>query len=152
MPYIDDKNKPSFLNRPPAGYQEKPAAKSSAPSEKEDKSLLGEKSQVARFEFEKSLRKNQEIRQELAKELKIRPNSPEMNAAIKDLKEKVPKIFGGYIDKREAERLKKKFYWDEKHELQEMAKDGITSQESKQLAKSKIKNNFLKRLFGIDKE
>lgn len=147
MPYIDPKNRPSFLNKP----SDKPGARPSAPAQKDD-SLLSEKSQVSRYEFEKSLRKDKDIREQLAKELKMKPYSPEMDAEVKDIKEKVPKIFGSYIDKMEAEKLERKQYWDEKHELQEMAKGGITPQESKEIAKSKIKNKFLKNLFGVDKE
>lgn len=151
MPFIDPRDKPSFLTKASNAGQEKTPAKPSLP-EKKDESLFGGKSQVSRFEFEKSLRKDKDIREQLAKELRIRPYSPEMNATIKEMKEKVPKIFGGYIDKREAERLEKKQYWDEKHEFQEKARDGITPQESKEMAKTKIKNKFLRSLFGVDKK
>ena len=40
-------------------------------------------------------------------------------------------------------------YWNEKHYLEEKLKGGITTQESKEIARRKKINQFLNKKFGI---
>lgn len=147
MPFIN-KN-PLISNRPELPKRPDPKIIKKEPK---SESLFGGKSQISRYEFKRYLEKNKDVRNELAKELKLKPWSPEMNAEIKKIEERVPKRFGGSIDIAEAKRSVVEEYWNAKYDVKEKMKGGITAREVKEINKRKKEDEFLKRKLGLDKK
>ncbi len=124
--------------------------------ESEDKLLKG--SRISVYEFKRALEGkdgNVKIREELAKEFKVKPYSPEMNTILKEMEDKIPARAkaDGYISASEAHRaLDIDEPWNEKHDLQQKMKGGITQQENWDMARHKQEGGFLRRLFGLNKK
>jgi uncharacterized protein YhaN len=157
MPYLNSENKPSFLNGSDSQMPQKGINKGLVFSRpipaKEDKSLFRGRSQISKYEFERTLDKNKELRKELAKELRERnPYSEKVNQAIREIKAKIPATYGSYIDQEEAKRLWRREYWEKKHKMEQEREGGVTLQEIKQRKIEEKKIGFFKRLFGIDKK
>ena len=168
MPFLNNENKPPFLNRPSPGMPKtsqprvnpapgtgpkKDGSRAQAPGQKKDGFAIGgSQGSVSRYDLKRSLEKNQVIREKLARELQLKPYSPEMDKAIKDMEEGIPQSFGSYIDQQEVERLSEKQHQIERREANKMAGGGITYDEIKELQRSKTKASFLRRLFGLGKK
>lgn len=170
MPYINNNDKPSFLNKQTPKMPPKSPNKTSAPPnekkdfskplvpiQKQDESLFHGKSQITGFN--RSLEKNPEIRAKLAKKLGKKPYSPEVNAAIKEIEEKMKNVNrDGIITKKEIESMYDtrhpgvKNFWDQRHEVTEIRKGGITQKEGWEFTRKEKIRDFLKNLFGLDKK
>src|SRR3989344_817507 len=142
---LPDKNQP-IINRLESSRR---ASSPSSGGNMEDKSFFKGRSQLARFEIKKSLEKNKAIRTELAKELKLKAYSKEMDAQLKKVQEMLPERFGGFIDKAEAKRAMYEEYWNKKYDLREKMKDGLTVQEIKEMKRREKAGEFLKKKLGL---
>ncbi len=116
-----------------------------------DDSLFKGRSQISRYEFKRSLEKNKEIRTDLAKKLKLKLYSPEMDAEIKKMEERMPKRLGGFISAAEAKKSMIEEYWNKKHSMEENLKGGVTAKEIKEINKREKEDEFLKKITGITK-
>lgn len=170
MPYINNNDKPSFLNRKIPTTPQKGLDKPSAPpnekkdfskplvkTQKQDESLFGGKSQITGFN--RSLEKNPEIRKKLAEKLGKKLYSLEVNNAIKEIEEKMKNVNrDGIITKKEVESMYDvrhyglKGYLEKKHEMEDMTKGGITQKEKWEFTRKEKIRAFLKNLFGLDKK
>lgn len=148
MPFINKNplisNKPELPKKPDAKMPQNPVIK----KEHKDESWFRGRPQVSKYEIGRSLRKDPKTRNYLKRELKLK-NQKEVDAKITELEKRIPERFGGFIDKAEAKRSMYEEYWNEKRDIREKLKDGITVQESKEIAKRKKEGEFLKKKFGI---
>ena len=139
-------NKPDFLRKPDLLKKSDSLKK---PGNPQDKSIFKGRSEISRYEIKRLLEKDTTIRNDLAKKLQLRPWSPEMDAEIKKMQERIPERFGGFLDKNELKKAIVEEYWNAKHDINEKMKEGITVQESKEVARRKEEAEFLKKKFGI---
>lgn len=107
-----------------------------------DESLFGGKSQVSRFQISKLLRKDPKLREQMMREFKIE-NQKELDVELDKIESRIPKRFGGTIDKAEAKRLLFEEYWNKR---QEMLKN---SSDRKGVDRRNKEYEFLKKKFGI---
>ena len=146
-----DKNQP-ILNRLESSRKSAPASQGSARGalgKPKDETFFKGRSIVSRFEIKRFLEKNKQIRSELAKELKLKPYSPEMNVEIKKIQERIPERFGGFINTAEARRALYEEYFNAKKDVREKSKAGITLPEARAIARRKKAAEFLKKKFGL---
>ncbi|OGZ63193.1 MAG: hypothetical protein A3C58_00040 [Candidatus Staskawiczbacteria bacterium RIFCSPHIGHO2_02_FULL_34_10] len=128
MPFLNNDNKPSFLNKQTPNISQRGI----------DKKPIFPKPQIPNFE--RDLDKNTRFLEELARESGLEPESSEMKVEIERVKEKMSNF---------SKRSMAEEYWNEKHYLEEKLKGGITTQESKEIARRKKINQFLNKKFGI---
>ncbi len=158
MPYINSDDKPSFL--PPSRglgkdfFNPKGTPQDPVPSPGENH---GQQKSMSRYQFNRSLDRDPKIRQDLAKGLQKPLYSKEVNEAIEEIKAKLPQNLGGIIDENELRSLgstKKQVerYWEEKHELRELSKDGLTAEEVKKLHRDEFKTKYFEHLLDLHKD
>ncbi len=137
-----------------------PKSKISKKTNPKEESLFGGKS-VLKSDFQRYLKSPAE-REEIASELGIADynspeNAPKVDAAIKDILEKV-KNFGVVIEPKEVQSLMSpakvmEKYWEKRHKMEKELEDGIvTPQEIRERNRSEIKESIFKRLFGLNKK
>lgn len=173
MPFLNNNEKPSFLNKstPNIFPKSQLGPKSNPgkaldrlhqnpdhgkdipmprvlPTQKEE-SLFAGKSQISRYEFERLLEKNPKIRQKLAKELKAGLYSSQMAAEIKKIKSRIPQRFGSFINKAEAARAIFEEDWNQKYDIKEKSKKGLDTKEIKEIRTRGKEEEFLKKILGI---
>ncbi|MDO8530170.1 MAG: hypothetical protein Q7S10_02075 [bacterium] len=169
MPYLNNNNKPSFLGK---GNSSMPKLNQSSPKNNlaskgspfteskvfqkpkspalQNKTFSSaEKFDRSRINLERSLDKDTKARRDLAKKLGFPVWSTKMNEAVKDIKKRVPEIFGVNIDEQESRSWFKpeKEYWEKKHEWEKAAPGGIDLGESKELKRGDVKRKFLEEWF-----
>ncbi len=115
----------------------------------QDESFFKDRPRVSKREIEKSLEKDRQLRGALRRELRL-SEGKDLNKQIDNIKEKLSGHYGSYITKLGAKKLLgHKEYWDEKRDIAEKMKGGITPQEKKEIDTNRGVVGFLKKKFGI---
>lgn len=126
---------------------QRPMAREAVSNNKDESFFAGRQSMPA-HEIGESLRSDSKVRNYFKQELGLGSDS-KVDSEIKKIEEKLSKSAGGHITKSGIEKMIADEYWNEKRDLNEKMKGGITNEEIEELNRNKKINLFLKNKFGI---
>lgn len=138
-------NRMGELKKSSIGSKFKPVAPSPFSTTPKDESFFGGKSQVSRFQISRSLRRDPKLREQMRKDFKLKTQK-ELNAEIDKIEARIPKRFGGGIDKAEAKRLLFEEYYNKRRAVLDAPNSPTKAKEA---ARRNKEYEFLKKKFGI---
>jgi len=92
--------------------------------------------------------KSPATKSQLKKDLKL-VGEKELNEEVDKIKAKIDKVSLPYINKSIAQRIMQQDYQGSRRDIAEKMKDGLTSQETRDIGRGKKLTEFLKKKFGL---